>query len=1036
MIKVIHISDFHLESENLSFDKNNLIKALITDLKSVICDKSIIIFSGDLIDKSGIGFKDKELAFEYFKELFIDKIVEVFPIIKGKFFIIPGNHDFDRKELDEFSDKPRKEFFNNKPEIIEEFVSKNFNTAKPLVGLKNFKEFEKNFYKDDFDGEHWNFTQFENSFKIEVDDDLIGLSCFNTSWLSFDDMEKGTLFISKFQVENSLNFLKDCPLKIAVIHHPLEFLNEKDLENVKPIMYKYYDMILMGHTHKLEGRNIDDIDGKLFISVGKSITGIKSKESDYKCGYSVIEFFPNDKFKVNYKKYIDDQGVFVNNTDIGNNEGAKEFTILKGKELKSLQTTKSIIDTIKNDYLIKLNDDLILNISQSNKTSLKDVFVEPILCNLPENNIEQESDIEYFSTSQIVQNNKSYLIFGGKDIGKTILLDKLLIEFTEGYNTLKKIPILIKFKEIGNKSPFQLIREFILKDSELTRQLLIDNEVGFVLLIDDIDNDEESAYFLKELQSLISENKSINVIATFNFTEEEVIPIKSIESFSKIVDLFEPLYLHLLKSKQIKGLINNWVNISDLDVHQNIEKLIKGFNELGLPKTPLAVTLFLWIINKQEKKPINNAVLVEIFVENLLEKSSFKNIYFDTFDFGDKQRLLAFVAKYMLDNGLKSFSYTVNQYDLLKYIENYLKLKIDISPEKMLDYLISRGLLSRTNCTGVRFKSGFFFSYFLAKYMTYDTEFKSFVFNQNNYQKYINEIDFFTGLNREDLETFNFIIDELETAFCIINQNIRDKYDKVDLVLETEETVSSKIDLDKAKIKPSERQLEEAYDNHISNIPSKREIESKDDIDNSKEASISKILKLASIVLKNSSDISPEIRKAAYDKIILSSISFMLIYRDALLLFYNNDKIEVQKYIPKKMSFGFFINVLPIIHQVTMYNWLGSSKLAPIIRQKIVEDSTTINISEFEKFLSVYIYSDIRGRNHDTYILDLIREVKHKYILDASFIKNMTYYHLRSKTSESDDKYTKLLADIKVKLNEVHKSKKGQYIQQLKKDKK
>ena len=73
------------------------------------------------------------------------------------------------------------------------------------------------------------------------------------------------------------------------------------------------------------------------------------------------------------------------------------------------------------------------------------------------------------------------------------------------------------------------------------------------------------------------------------------------------------------------------------------------------------------------------------------------------------------------------------------------------------------------------------------------------------------------------------------------------------------------------------------------------------------------------------------------------------------------------------MSFGFFINVLPIIHQVTMYNWLGSSKLAPIIRQKITEDSQTINISEFEKFfLSVYIYSDIRGRNHDSFILKSI----------------------------------------------------------------
>ena len=32
--------------------------------------------------------------------------------------------------------------------------------------------------------------------------------------------------------------------------------------------------------------------------------------------------------------------------------------------------------------------------------------------------------------------------------------------------------------------------------------------------------------------------------------------------------------------------------------------------------------------------------------------------------------------------------------------------------------------------------------------MIYDEEFKNFVFNKSNYLKYINEIDFYTGLNR------------------------------------------------------------------------------------------------------------------------------------------------------------------------------------------------------------------------------------------------------------------------------------------------
>jgi hypothetical protein len=115
-----------------------------------------------------------------------------------------------------------------------------------------------------------------------------------------------------------------------------------------------------------------------------------------------------------------------------------------------------------------------------------------------------------------------------------------------------------------------------------------------------------------------------------------------------------------------------------------------------------------------------------------------------------------------------------------------------------------------------------------------------------------------------------------------------------------------------------------------------------------------------------------------------------------------------------------------------MYNWIGSLKSAPIIRQKILEDQDTVNISEFEKFLSVYIYSDIRGKNHVEYIENNFKNSKKRYILDNMFFKNMAYYYLRSKTPESDLRHTKLLADIKIKLKDIRKSGKGKFIQQLK----
>ncbi len=924
----------------------------------------------------------------------------------------------------------------DKPNIVDSFVEKTKNDNKNIDGLLDYKTFEKEFYDNHFDDSNWKWSQFDSSFLIKSAKTTIGISCLNSSWLCYEDENIGKLFLSETQVESSLSFISEAEIKIAVMHHPFEFYHKNDLEKFKALLYNNYHMVFVGHTHKLESKQIDDLDGNLFLSVGKSICGNKTKNSDFINGYSIIDYLVDDKVLVRYKKYISNTTSFVINTDIGNDEGVKEFQIPKNEELKAYYESKSIIKTIRNDYYPKLNEDLILNISQSNKSELSEIFVEPIIGNLPESNLNEQDDIEYLTTTELVELNHDVLLFGAKETGKTILLDKLLIDLTESYKSGQNLPVLIKFGEINNKTIFQIVRDFILKSSDETRALL--NKMDVTLLIDNIDFDEDYKYPLKELNKFLETYPSTRIIATHNHVDEATLPLNEIEAFAGYSKNFETLYLHLFKSKQIKGLISNWISNTDLDLHQNIEKLLRGFNELGLPKTPLAVTLFLWIINKQQKKPINNAILVELFVDNLLEKSDIKNIYFETFDFDDKQRLLAFVSKFMLDNGNKNMSYQVNEFELLKEIEKYLKSKMDINPNKLFNYFIDRGILTRSNGNSVRFKTAFFFSYFLAKYMGYDKEFKSKVFQGKNYANYISEIDFYTGLNREDNDVFEFIIKELNQTFEFLNSKIKDEKYKIDEVLETEDTLSSKMDLEKVSEKTSEKEIEEAYDSQISAITPNQKIEPKPKGEESgnKTPSLSKVLKLASITLKNSTDIDASKRKKAYDDVILSSISFMLVYREFVLLFYKSNPKDVANFIPKRMSFGYFMQLLPLIHQVTLFNWLGSLKSAPIIRQKILEDQDSINISEFERFLSVYIYADIRGKNYVDYIDKNFKDSNKRYILDNIFFKNMSYYYLRSKTDESDLRYAKLLANIKVKLKGIKNSGKGKYIQKLKDDKK
>ena len=94
-----------------------------------------------------------------------------------------------------------------------------------------------------------------------------------------------------------------------------------------------------------------------------------------------------------------------------------------------------------------------------------------------------------------------------------------------------------------------------------------------------------------------------------------------------------------------------------------------------------------------------------------------------------------------------------------------------------------------------------------------------------------------------------------------------------------------------------------------------------------------------------------------------------------------------------------------------------------------------IDISEFEKFLSVFLYSDIRGREYDKIILEFIKNVKKHFIEDMSFFKLVTYYFYRSKDDEMDLFYLNLIADLFVKSKGYSKKRKSEIINDYKKKK-
>ncbi|MFN8283448.1 MAG: metallophosphoesterase [Chitinophagales bacterium] len=1030
MIRIIHISDLHLESETPSFEKAAIITALSIDLKKQVNENTLLFFTGDLIDKGALNFVDKENAFYAFEKSFIDPILNQNPSLKGKIFIVPGNHDVYRNKIDKYSESGLKSELDN-VKSLDTFIQSNRLKSKHLERVEDYKKWESDFYQK-YNSK--NSSNFEYTYKLTIGKYKVGITCLNSAWLCKDEFDKENLLLGKNQIENSLSEINDCHIKLALSHHPLEFFKDFDRETLKVSIYRNYDILFTGHVHEVASSYTSDLLGSIFISIANSTIGDFPKERKYVNGYTIVDLEPNQHITTHYRKFIETHQNFVPNTDIGTEDGKKTFPILKDEKLELFEANQKIVEGIESRFCEKLNDDIIMSSNNTSvNCSIDNLFVEPTILNSPQGNLKEEDTIRY-TIDSILNSKENFLIYGLKESGKTLLLDKMFIESVRRFNQFNKIPILLKYSDFKKKDILRVIREFLAVSSTEIDNFLSSNDT--ILFIDDIVFNGKDKEQIDSLKQLVSRYPKIQHVATADLILENVIPTDYLDH-NDILNV-NITFIQNFSSKEIKQLIQKWYIGKEVDLQENMQKLIKSFIDFGLPKTPLSVTLFLWIFEKQEKKPINNSVLVELFIENLLEKTNIENIYSETFDFTNKKRLLSFVSKFMYDKGDADYSYAVDYVELLNYFKEYLKTRFPGQPQKVLDDFIKRGILTYHDDNLVRFKSAFFFHYFLALHFDYDPAFKDKVFSGDNYLSFTEEITYYTGLKRDDLAILNFTQEKLNEAFGDFNNDIRNNHEKVDKVLESKRnnTVTFQIDEKKAEQKLSEKQVDDMYDDSLSAIPVAKNIEKKDSTNQDTKKQIDKVLKLACNVLKNSEDVDDfEAKRIAYQNTLVSSISFLMQYRDSLIIHY----IKFQKqpdHFPKNIDFHLFIRVIPLIHQVVIFNWLGSQKLRPVLTDKIERDKTTLNVSDFERFLTVFIYGDVKGGDYPQIIEKFVRSTKYNYLKDLSYLKIMSYYHLRNNDKELDKFYLRLMADIKQEIGQLDKHNKSKFMQNLEDDKK
>jgi len=263
LVRWLHLSDFHVGMD--AYGQRILFTEICEHLRDRIKDNyspDFVFITGDLADKG------RQAEYSEFFDQFLDPMLKSLGSSwSGKIFAVPGNHDVERSRAPYFT-----------PAHILEKPGKVFDrTADGRIAREQFALRFKNYSTMDFTGSPREWLESEAgayALKIPVGNTEIGLVGINTAWFCKDDGDRHSLTPGVNLVADALEEVKALPLKIVLGHHPLNWLEDEQAQQLSLIFGKHSVLYLHGHLHVNDSRYDDGGKGQfLGIRCGSAFQG-------------------------------------------------------------------------------------------------------------------------------------------------------------------------------------------------------------------------------------------------------------------------------------------------------------------------------------------------------------------------------------------------------------------------------------------------------------------------------------------------------------------------------------------------------------------------------------------------------------------------------------------------------------------------------------------------------------------------------------------------------------------------------------------
>lgn len=741
----LHISDFHYARAR-EHDQAVVVGALIKDVHA-LCERShkpdFVVMSGDLVKAA-----DEDRVYDYAFDHLISPVSKAAGCAESRILIVPGNHDVHRRNIE--ADVGKHEAFlssvSDRDSLNQAFVRGDITDyarrqSASYFELAEYLQADPPLYSDGV----ITVRSFPSSNFVALE--------LNSAWASFGGAknirDERRLLVPETSLMTALAAVPTGATVMLVCHHPMNWLMEFCETDVLQLLDGRADFVVFGHMHEPRPASVGSFRGTCFWNqAGALYTG-----RERYLGYSIFRYEPETKnLAVNFRSYFDRRREFGPAVDL--TDGGMFYSPPSAAQFFYKLDRRVDRDVLRSWLASQLRPVLTEEFNEGitdRKTS--DVFVAPPLFagvgmdEQDDDGIEKEVST---GLDELVSAGTNLIISGGPEYGKTTLLQQFalrVIDHCADNCREPSVAAVVPFAAIkkGESRIRAAIRSALpdFPDGCQLDQLLLEGLV--TVLVDDVVFTDPVRYpALREFINLYPKNRYV-FSTTAGRNERYLTP-----NDTSIVVPFDRITMRPMRRTDMRTLVSKWDPQGRLNQDEVLDRVINEIRSINVPITAVNGTILLTIFEHQSNfTPINRAVLIEQFIEVLLEKRSPLQIERRQFDFKNRTHYLCQLAEHMA----RSNTYVVTRSDLGSFTSKYMDdLGLPKEPEAVIEELLSARIFWKRGDGTISFRYRAFLEFFIAKQMSATRPFRDWVLEESRYLSYVNEIQYYAGIGRDDAE--------------------------------------------------------------------------------------------------------------------------------------------------------------------------------------------------------------------------------------------------------------------------------------------